>query len=63
MFVLLFFSLFLHLVLPFFQAVQNFKSLLYMSTTVENHKFPLGTRDNPAMTCKELMDSDDIQDG
>ena len=45
------------------QSVQNLKSLLYMSSTVENYKFPLGTRDNPAMTCKELMDIDDIQDG
>jgi len=45
------------------QSVQNLKTLLYMSSTVENYKFPLGTRDNPAMTCKELMDIDDIRDG
>lgn len=54
-----FFSLRFH----FYQSVQNIKTLLYMSSTVENFKFPLGTRDNPAMTCKELMDIDDIRDG
>lgn len=47
----------------FYQSVHNLKTLLYMSSTVENYKFPLGTRDNPAMTCKELMDIDDIRDG
>ena len=34
-----------------------------MSSTVENFKFPVGSRENPAMTCKELMDVDNIQDG
>lgn len=34
-----------------------------MSSTVENMKFPVGSKENPAMTCKELMDVDDIQDG
>ena len=58
-------SLFLLLFLffQFYQSVQNLKAVLYMSSALENYKFPLGTRDNPAMTCKELMDIDDIQDG
>ncbi|XP_073243342.1 collagen alpha-1(II) chain-like [Porites lutea] len=34
-----------------------------MSSSVENYKFPVGTKDNPAMTCKELMDIDNIQNG
>lgn len=34
-----------------------------MSSTVENFKFPVGSRENPAMTCKELVDVDNIQDG
>ena len=34
-----------------------------MSSTVENYKFPVGSKENPAMTCKELMDVDNIQDG
>lgn len=60
------FSLYFHFIsiyFRFYQSVQNLKTLLYMSSTVENYKFPLGTRDNPAMTCKELMDIDDIRDG
>ena len=72
MFSFLFFSrafyclLYFHVIpfyVHFYQSVQNIKTLLYMSSTVENYKFPLGTRDNPAMTCKELMDIDDIRDG
>ena len=61
-----YFHLHFHLIpfyVHFYQSVQNIKTLLYMSSTVENYKFPLGTRDNPAMTCKELMDIDDIRDG
>ena len=46
-----------------FQSVQDLKAILYMSSTVQNYKFPLGTQANPAMTCKELMDVDNIQDG
>ena len=34
-----------------------------MSSTVENLKFPVGSRENPATTCKELMDVDNIEDG
>jgi len=45
------------------QSVQNLKEILYMSSTVENYKFPVGSKENPAMTCKELMDVDNIQDG
>ncbi|XP_044162919.1 collagen alpha-1(XXVII) chain-like [Acropora millepora] len=45
------------------QSVENLKTILYMSSTVENMKFPVGSKENPAMTCKELMDVDDIQDG
>ncbi|XP_073243798.1 collagen alpha-1(XXVII) chain A-like [Porites lutea] len=45
------------------QSVQNLKTILYMSSSVENYKFPVGTKDNPAMTCKELMDIDNIQNG
>lgn len=45
------------------QAIRNIKSLLYVSSTVEKYKFPLGTRDNPAMSCKHLMDSDSYRDG
>ena len=45
------------------QAIQNIKSLLYVSSTVEKYKSPLGTRDNPATSCKDLMYSDNYQDG
>ena len=34
-----------------------------MSSTVEKYKFPVGSRENPAMTCKELVDIDNIRDG
>lgn len=50
-------------IMSLFQSVQNLKTILYMSSSVENYKFPVGTKDNPAMTCKELMDLDNIQDG
>lgn len=43
--------------------MQNLKTILYVSATVENFKFPVGTRENPAMTCKELMDIDNVEDG
>lgn len=50
-------------IMTLFQSVQNLKTILYMSSSVENYKFPVGTKDNPAMTCKELMDIDNIQNG
>ena len=58
------FSSFLHYdCLVSSQAIQNIKSLLYVSSTVEKYKSPLGTRDNPATSCKDLMYSDNYQDG
>ena len=61
---LYYFLLFLHYdCLVSSQAMQNIKSLLYVSSTVEKYKSPLGTRDNPATSCKDLMYSDNYQDG
>lgn len=37
------------------QNVEILKTLRYLSTVIESIKTPLGTRENPARVCKDLL--------
>lgn len=37
------------------QNVEILKTLRYLSTVIESIKKPLGTRENPARVCKDLL--------
>lgn len=38
------------------QNTEILKTLRYLSTVIESIKKPLGTRENPARVCKDLLD-------
>ena len=46
-----------------FQSLEALEEVVQISSDFEDIKHPLGTRDNPAMTCKELVGAGQRADG